>query len=84
MRAECLTCRRRSPFTAKQAELGKRLAGTSAEVRKQITNTDGSAEPFKIIGNLFFVGDANGEVFLLTSPQDQDHILMVAGSANTT
>jgi metallo-beta-lactamase class B len=71
-----------SPFTAKQAELVKQLAGTSAEVRKQITNTDGPAEPFKIIGNLFFVGDANGEVFLLTSPQG--HILMGAGSANTT
>src|SRR5215467_7393696 len=40
------------------------------------------AEPFKIIGNLYFVGNANGEVFLLTSPQG--HIMMGSGSANST
>jgi len=71
-----------APFTAKQAELGKAMADTSSEVRKQITSGTGPAEPFKIIGNLYFVGDANGEVFLLTSPQG--HIMMGAGSANTT
>jgi len=70
------------PFTAKQAELGKALAATSADVRKQITNMDTPAEPFKIVGNLYFVGNANGEVYLLTSPQG--HIMMGAGSANTT
>jgi len=71
-----------APFTAKQAELGKELAAKSLEVRKQITNGTGPAEPFKIMGNLYFVGNANGEVFLLTSPQG--HIMMGAGSANST
>jgi metallo-beta-lactamase class B len=69
------------PFTAKQAELGKQMAATSLEVRKQITNGAGPADPFKIIGNLYFVGVANGECFLLTSPQG--HILMGAGSATS-
>jgi hypothetical protein len=71
-----------APFTAKQAELGKELAAKSLEVRKQITNGTGAAEPFKIMGNLYFVGNANGEVFLLTSPQG--HIMMGSGSANST
>ena len=71
-----------APFTAKQAELGKELAAKSLEVRKQITNGTGPADPFKIIGNLYFVGNANGEVYLLTSPQG--HIMMGSGSANTT
>jgi metallo-beta-lactamase class B len=70
------------PFTAKQAELGKELAATSLDVRKQITNGTSPAEPFKIMGNLYFVGNANGEVFLLTSPQG--HIMMGAGSVNST
>jgi len=69
------------PFTAKQAELGKELAAKSQEIRKQITDGAAPAEPFKIIGNLYFVGVANGEVFLLTSPQG--HILMGAGSASS-
>ena len=34
------------------------------------------AEPFKIMGNLYFVGVANGEVYLLTSPKG--HILFGA------
>ncbi len=70
-----------APFTAKQAELGKELAAKSLEIRKQITDGAGPAEPFKIMGNLYFVGVANGEVFLLTSPQG--HILMGAGSASS-
>jgi metallo-beta-lactamase class B len=70
------------PFTAKQAELGNKMVETSNEVRKQITNSTGPVEPFKIIGNLYFVGNVNGEVFLLTSPQG--HIMMGAGSANST
>jgi metallo-beta-lactamase class B len=70
-----------APFTAKQAELGKELAAKSLEVRKQITDGAGPAAPFKIMGNLYFVGVANGEVFLLTSPQG--HILMGAGSASS-
>ena len=71
-----------APFTARQAELGKELASTSLEIRRQITEGSAPAEPFKIIGNLYFVGDANGEVFLLTSPKG--HIMMGAGAANST
>jgi hypothetical protein len=47
-----------SPFTAKEAELGKQLTATSLDVRKQITNMRSPAEPFKIMGNLYFVGVA--------------------------
>ena len=65
-----------APFTAKQAELGKELVAKSVEIRKQITDMSAPAEPFKIIGNLYFVGVANGEAYLLTSPQG--HILMGA------
>ena len=71
-----------APFTAKQAELGKALADKSTEVRRQITDGTGPNEPFKIIGNLYFVGNGNGEVFLLTSPQG--HIMMGTGSVNST
>jgi len=70
-----------APFTAEQAQLGKVLVAKSLEIRKQITDGSVPAEPFKILGNLYFVGVANGEVFLLTSPQG--HILMGAGSANS-
>ena len=44
------------PFTAKQAELGKELVAKSLEIRKQITDMSAPAEPFKIMGNLYFVG----------------------------
>lgn len=71
-----------APFTARQAELGKELAAKSLEIRRQITDGSAPAEPFRIIGNLYFVGDANGEVFLLTSPKG--HIMMGAGAANST
>jgi len=57
------------PFTAEQARLGKQLIATTLEIRKDITNNSLPAEPYKIIGNLYFVGDLNGEAFLLTSPQ---------------
>ena len=70
-----------APFTAEQATLGKELAAKSIEIRRQITNLAGPADPFKIIGNLYFVGNANGEVFLLTSPQG--HIMMGAGAAES-
>ena len=70
-----------APFTAQQAELGKQLAVRSLEVRRQITDLAAPAEPFKIVGNLYFVGNANGEVFLLTSPQG--HIMLGAGAANS-
>jgi metallo-beta-lactamase class B len=69
------------PFTAQQAELGKQLAIRSAEIRKQITDLAAPAEPFRIMGNLYFVGNANGEVFLLTSPQG--HIMLGTGAANS-
>src|SRR5437016_10975898 len=71
-----------APFTADQARIGKELAARSLEIRRQITNLAGPAEPFKIIGNLYFVGNANGEVFLLTSPQG--HIMLGTGSADST
>ncbi len=67
------------PFTAQQAELGKELTAKAAELQKQITSQDQWSEPsqpFKIMGNLYFVGPRYGEAFLLTSPQG--HILMGA------
>lgn len=69
------------PFTAKDAELGKKLADLSLDVREQITNAKAPADPFKIMGNLYFVGVANGEAYLLTSPQG--HILFGVGFADT-
>ncbi len=69
------------PFTAKDLEFGKQLVATSAEVRKQ-NQAIGHipAEPFKIMGNLYFVGISSGEAYLLTSPQG--HILFGAGYAD--
>jgi glyoxylase-like metal-dependent hydrolase (beta-lactamase superfamily II) len=69
------------PFTAAQAEHGKQIAAKSLEIRAQITNMRDPAEPFKIMGNLYFVGVANGEVYLLTSPQG--HILFGAAFPDT-
>jgi len=65
------------PFTAQDAEAGKTLVATSLELRAQIKDTAAPADPFKILGNLYFVGSANGESYLLTS--SQGHILMGAG-----
>src|SRR5262245_16648881 len=67
----------KAPFTAKDAEIGKQLAAKSLEIRAQITNPGDPAEPFKMVGNLYFVGEQNGEVYLLTSPQG--HIMFGAG-----
>ena len=67
----------RPPFTARDAEIGKQLAAKSLEIRAQITTPGGPAEPFKMVGNLYFVGEQNGEVYLLTSPQG--HIMLGAG-----
>jgi metallo-beta-lactamase class B len=67
----------KSPFTAQDAEAGKKLVATSLELRAQIKDTAAPADPFRILGNLYFVGSANGESYLLTSPQG--HILMGAG-----
>jgi metallo-beta-lactamase class B len=69
------------PFTAEQAKLGKQLIVTTLEIRKGITNNSLPAEPYKIIGNLYFVGDLNGEAYLLTSPQG--HILMGTTDADS-
>jgi glyoxylase-like metal-dependent hydrolase (beta-lactamase superfamily II) len=69
------------PFTAKDAEMGKKLANLSLDLREQITMAKGPADPFKIMGNLYFVGVQNGEVYLLTSPQG--HILFGVGFADT-
>jgi len=65
------------PFTAKDAEIGKQLAAKSLELRAQIKTPGGPAEPFKMIGNLYWVGEQNGEVYILTSPQG--HIMLGAG-----
>src|SRR5436190_10515851 len=67
----------KAPFTREDAEAGKKLVATSLELRAQIKDTAAPADPFKILGNLYFVGTANGESYLLTSPQG--HILMGAG-----
>jgi metallo-beta-lactamase class B len=67
----------KAPFTVKDAEIGKQLAAKSLELRAQIKNPGGPAEPFKMIGNLYFVGEQNGEVYILTSPQG--HIMFGAG-----
>ena len=67
----------KQPFTAADAARGLKLAELSLEIRKQIGTFAAPAEPFKIMGNLYFVGMANGESYLLTSPQG--HILFGAG-----
>jgi glyoxylase-like metal-dependent hydrolase (beta-lactamase superfamily II) len=69
------------PFTAKDVEDGMRLAKLSVELRNQMTAFAAAVEPFRIAGNLYFVGVGNGECYLLTSPQG--HILMGAGFANS-
>jgi len=71
-----------APFTAKQAELGKELVAKSLEIRHQIKDMSAPAEPFKIMGNLYFVGVANGEAYLLTS--SEGHILMGAAMENAS
>jgi metallo-beta-lactamase class B len=67
----------KATFTPQDAEAGRKLVATSLELRAQIKDTAAPADPFKILGNLYFVGSANGESYLLTSPQG--HILMGAG-----
>jgi len=67
----------KAPFTTQDAEAGKKLAATSVEIRAQIKEPQSAAVPFKMLGNLYFVGTQNGESYLLTSPQG--HILMGAG-----
>lgn len=69
-----------APFTEKDLDLGKKIVATSAEIRPQIADPSAPAEPFKVIGNLYMVGDANGGAYLLTSPQG--HILLGTGFVN--
>ncbi len=69
------------PLTAEQADLGKRLAATSEEIRAQIEDMSAPAEPFRMIGNLYFAGVQNGEVYILTSPEG--HIMFGAGWADS-
>jgi len=69
-----------APFTARDLELGKKIVATSAEIRPQIADPSAPAEPFKVIGNLYMVGDTNGGAYLLTSPQG--HILLGTGFVN--
>lgn len=64
-------------FSPQDAEAGKKLAAKALEIRAQIKKMDAPAEPFKIVGNLYFVGPENGDCYLLTSPQG--HILFGAG-----
>ncbi len=70
------------PFTAKDLETGKKIVAVSAEIRPQIADPSAPAEPFKVISNLYMVGDANGGAYLLTSPQG--HILLGAGFVNAS
>jgi metallo-beta-lactamase class B len=71
----------KAPFTKEEAERGAKIADESLRIRKQITNMKTPAEPFKIMGNLYFVGVANGECYLLTSPKG--HILFGAAFSDT-
>lgn len=71
----------KAPFTAAEAEKGKVIASESLRIRGQIKDMRDPAEPFKIMGNLYFVGVANGEVYLLTSPKG--HILFGAAFSET-
>ena len=72
------------PLTAKDLELGRKLIARSLEIQnapdRPVTRFN-PHEPFKIVGNLYFVGIGNGEVFLLTSPQG--HILFGTGYPGT-
>jgi hypothetical protein len=71
----------KAPYTAADVARGKAIAEQSLRIRAEIKNMRDPAEPMKIMGNLYFVGIANGEVYLLTSPQG--HILFGAGFADT-
>jgi Metallo-beta-lactamase superfamily len=72
------------PFTAKDLELGRKLIARSLEIQNapdRLITRFNPHEPFKILGNLYFVGVGNGEVFLLTSPQG--HVLFGTGYPGT-
>lgn len=71
----------RPPFTARDAERGVEIAKKSFELRGQIVDNLDAVEPFKIAGNLYFIGVQNGDTFLLTSPRG--HIMIGAGFVQT-
>ena len=75
----CVSCVCVQAQNANDLAAGKQLVAKSLEIRAQITNPGGPTEPFKIMGNLYFAGVNNGEVYLLTSPQG--HIMFGAGYA---
>ena len=75
----CVSCVSMQAQNANDVAAGKRLVAKSLEIRAQITTPSGPTEPFKIMGNLYFAGVNNGEVYLLTSPQG--HIMFGAGYA---
>ena len=53
------------PFTVQDVERGMRLAKLSFDLRNQMSSFANAEEPFKIAGNLYFVGVGNGESYLL-------------------
>jgi glyoxylase-like metal-dependent hydrolase (beta-lactamase superfamily II) len=69
------------PFTAKDVERGMELQKAQWKARNEVTDFLAPLEPFKIAGNLYFVGIGNGDAYLLTSPQG--HIIFGTGFNNT-
>jgi glyoxylase-like metal-dependent hydrolase (beta-lactamase superfamily II) len=69
------------PLTAKDAEHGMELYKAQWKARNEVTDFVAPLEPFKIAGNLYFVGIGNGDAYLLTSPQG--HIMFGTGFNNT-
>ena len=69
------------PFTAKDAERGMALYKAQWKARNEVSDFVAPLEPFKIAGNLYFVGIGNGDAYLLTSPQG--HIMFGTGFNNT-
>ena len=68
-------------FTARQAERGLELYKAQWKARNEVTDFVAPLEPFKIAGNLYFIGIGNGDAYLLTSPQG--HIMFGTGFNNT-
>ena len=75
------TNRPAQPFTAQQAERGLELYKAQWKARNEVTDFVAPLEPFKIAGNLYFIGIGNGDAYLLTSPQG--HIMFGTGFSNT-
>jgi glyoxylase-like metal-dependent hydrolase (beta-lactamase superfamily II) len=69
------------PLTAKDAERGMELYKAQWKARNEVSDFVAPLEPFRIAGNLYFVGIGNGDAYLLTSPQG--HIMFGTGFNNT-